>query len=48
LVLSALGLLFFPFWFGDHGVYPAILVVEVVTFDLAIVLVSQNRPGELI
>jgi Na+-driven multidrug efflux pump len=47
LVLPALGLLFLPFWFGDHGVYLAIPVAEALTFVLAIVLVSQNRPGDL-
>jgi putative MATE family efflux protein len=48
LVLPALGLFLLPFWFGDHGVYLAIPVAEALTFVLAVVLVSQNRPGDLL
>lgn len=47
LVLPVAGLLILPTWFGDDGVYLAIPVAEVVTFILAIVLVSRNRPGDL-
>ncbi|MDH4018144.1 MAG: MATE family efflux transporter [Xanthomonadales bacterium] len=48
LVLPALGLLFLPFWFGDNGVYMAIPLTEAVTFVVAIILVSRNRPSNLI
>lgn len=44
----ALGLLFLPFWFGDNGVYMAIPLTEAVTFVVAIILVSRNRPSNLI
>jgi len=47
LILPVLGLLFLPFWFGDDGVFLAIPVAEAVTFILAIALVNQNRPGDL-
>jgi Na+-driven multidrug efflux pump len=48
LVLPVLGLLLLPIWFGDRGVYLAIPAAEAVTFILAIVLVSRDRPGDLI
>ena len=48
LVLPALGLLFLPFWFGDNGVYLAIPLAEALTFVIAIILVSRNRPSNLI
>lgn len=48
LVFPALGLLFLPFWFGDNGVYLAIPLAEALTFVIAIILVSRNRPSNLI
>ncbi len=48
LVLPALGLLLLPFWFGDDGVYMAIPLAEGLTFIMAIILVSRNRPSNLI
>jgi len=48
LVLPVLGLLFLPLWFGDNGVFLAIPVAEAATFILAAVLVSYNRPVDLV
>ncbi len=45
LVLPVLGLLFLPIWFGDDGVFLAIPLAEAVTFILAVMLVSKNRPA---
>ena len=48
LILPALGLCFLPLWLGDNGVFVAIPVAEGLTFVLALLLVSVNRPASLI
>jgi Na+-driven multidrug efflux pump len=48
LVLPAAGLLLLPVWFGDTGVYLSIPVAEALTFVLALILMSRNRPSGLI
>jgi Na+-driven multidrug efflux pump len=48
LLLPGAGLLLLPVWFGDTGVYLSIPVAEALTFVLALILVSRNRPSGLI
>lgn len=48
LLLPALGLIFLPRWLGDTGVFISIPVAEALTFVLALVLVSANRPSRVV
>ena len=48
LVLPGLGLVLLPKVFGDNGVYMVIPAAEAGTFLLALYLVMNNRPSDLI
>lgn len=48
LVLPAAGLLLFPLWLGDAGVFIAIPVAEGLTCVFALILLTRNRPSGVV
>jgi putative MATE family efflux protein len=48
LLLPGLGLLILPYWLGDKGIFISIPLAEALTFALALLLVSLNRPSKIV